>query len=142
MLARIVGISEIWNHYAAGVYYARLPIVEVPIPRRPRSRGESRMGFTSLVTHGLSAISVYGKIVGVRLLCFTSAMILATALAIAGGFATHLLARAPVPALAMALFGLLLVLLRRMAIRAASTPFWRQTTGISAPATCRRSSSA
>lgn len=71
-LQRLVGISEIWNHYAAAVYNARLPLVQVPIPRATRLAGKSRMNFVALVAHGLSAISVYSEIVGVRILAATS----------------------------------------------------------------------
>lgn len=68
LLERLVGVSEIWNHYAAAVYKARLPVVQVPVPRAHRVEGHSRMNFVALVTHGLSAISVYGDVVGVRML--------------------------------------------------------------------------
>src|SRR5205807_8584761 len=40
----------------------------VPIPRGSRIAGASQMNFVALVSHGLSAISVFGDIVGVRLL--------------------------------------------------------------------------
>jgi polyisoprenyl-phosphate glycosyltransferase len=40
----------------------------IPIPRGTRIAGTSRMNFVDLVSHGLSAISVFGDIVGVRLL--------------------------------------------------------------------------
>ena len=76
LLSRLVGVSEIWNHYAAAVFQARLPVDTVPIPRAPRLKGTSKMNFISWVTHGLSAISVYGETVGVRMLCFTSILIL------------------------------------------------------------------
>lgn len=81
LLGKVVGISEVWNHYAAGVFHARLPLDSVPIDRAPRLMGKSKMNFVSLVTHGMSAISVYGDIVGVRLLCLTSFLML---LALAG----------------------------------------------------------
>jgi glycosyltransferase involved in cell wall biosynthesis len=68
LLARLVGVSEIWNHYAAAVEKARLPRLLVPISRGRRIRGESKMNFVSLVTHGLSAISVFSDEIGVRLL--------------------------------------------------------------------------
>jgi uncharacterized membrane protein len=45
--------------------------VQVPVERAPRRAGESKMDFVGLVTHGLSAISVYGDVVGVRLACWT-----------------------------------------------------------------------
>jgi hypothetical protein len=38
------------------------------VPRAPRIAGTSRMNFNALVLHGLSAISVYSDIIGVRLL--------------------------------------------------------------------------
>jgi hypothetical protein len=62
------------------------------------------------VIHGLSAISVYGETVGVRLLCLTAAMIALAFLAIAGTLATGLLASTPTSAPAAALLALLLVL--------------------------------
>lgn len=71
VLRRIVGVSEIWNHYAAGALKARVSYAEVPIKRGTRLAGKSKMNFPSLVTHGLSAISVHGDIVGVRLLVTT-----------------------------------------------------------------------
>jgi membrane-bound metal-dependent hydrolase YbcI (DUF457 family) len=40
----------------------------IPIPRGYRIAGKSRMNFVALVTHGLSAISVFGDVVGVRIL--------------------------------------------------------------------------
>ena len=74
LLERLVGVSEMWNHYAASVVKARLPMDKVPIPRAKRLQGRSKMGFVSLVTHGLSAISVYSDTVGVRLMCFAAAL--------------------------------------------------------------------
>ena len=67
-LRTLLVVSELWNHYAAAMHRAGLPFVMVPIPRGQRIAGRSTMNFVSLVTHGLSAISVFGDIVGVRLL--------------------------------------------------------------------------
>jgi hypothetical protein len=61
-------MSELWNHYAAAVFRSKLPFTMIPIPRGTRIAGTSRMNFVALVSHGLSAISVFGDIVGVRLL--------------------------------------------------------------------------
>jgi len=71
VLRRLVGVSEIWNHYAVGALKARVPSIQVPIKRAPRLTGTSKMNFPSLVTHGLSAISVHGEVVGARLLVAT-----------------------------------------------------------------------
>lgn len=68
MLGRLVGVSELWNHYAAAVVKARLPTTMIPLARGKRIHGQSKMNFVSLVTHGLSAISVFSDEIGVRLL--------------------------------------------------------------------------
>lgn len=67
-LGTMVTMSELWNHYAASVFRSRLPFTMIPIPRGSRIAGTSSMNFVGLVTHGLSAISVFGDVVGVRLL--------------------------------------------------------------------------
>ncbi len=67
-LNTLVVMSELWNHYAAAVFRSKLPFSTTPIPRGTRIAGTSRMNFVALVSHGLSAISVFGDIVGVRLL--------------------------------------------------------------------------
>jgi polyisoprenyl-phosphate glycosyltransferase len=61
-------LNELWNHYAAALFRSGLAFAMIPIPRGSRIAGTSRMNFVALVTHGLSAISVFGDIVGVRLL--------------------------------------------------------------------------
>jgi glycosyltransferase involved in cell wall biosynthesis len=67
-LGTLVVVSETWNHYAAAVFRSKLPFTMVPIPRGHRIAGASQMNFVGLVSHGLSAISVFGDVVGVRLL--------------------------------------------------------------------------
>ncbi len=66
-LNTLVVMSEMWNHYAAAVFRSNLPFTMIPIPRGTRIAGTSRMNFVALVSHGLSAISVFGDVVGVRL---------------------------------------------------------------------------
>lgn len=68
MLSRLVVVSELWNHYAASVVKGRIPYAMIPTLRATRLAGESRMNFTSLVTHGLSAMSVFSDRIGVRLI--------------------------------------------------------------------------
>jgi polyisoprenyl-phosphate glycosyltransferase len=68
LLSSIVAVSELWNHYAAAVVKARLPYTTIPTRRGTRLHGRSSMRFVSLVTHGLSAMSVFGDAIGVRLL--------------------------------------------------------------------------
>lgn len=67
-LDRLVSVSELWNHYAAAVVAARIPNCQIPIDRGERISGQSKMNLISLVVHGLSAISVQGEVVSVRVL--------------------------------------------------------------------------
>jgi glycosyltransferase involved in cell wall biosynthesis len=73
--------SELWNHYAAAVFRSGLPVTTIPIPRGRRFFGTSKMNFVALTAHGMSAISVFGDVVGVRLLVGS---IIGSLLAIAG----------------------------------------------------------
>lgn len=81
-LNTLVVMSELWNHYAAAVFRSNLPFTMIPIPRGTRIAGTSRMNFVALVSHGLSAISVFGEVVGVRLLIGSLAGSLLAGLAI------------------------------------------------------------
>lgn len=67
VLERVVGISEIWNHYAAAVIHARVPIDFVPIARGRRLAGVSKMNLPGLVQHGLCALSVWSDVIIARL---------------------------------------------------------------------------
>ncbi|MEO6805811.1 MAG: glycosyltransferase [Edaphobacter sp.] len=92
-LSTLVVMSELWNHYAAAVFRSRLPFTMIPIPRGTRIAGMSRMSFPALVSHGLSAISVFSDIVGVRLLIGSLAesflAVLAIVLVLVIRFFTH-----------------------------------------------------
>jgi glycosyltransferase involved in cell wall biosynthesis len=78
LLNRLMGVSAIWNHYAASVFHAKLPLEMIPIPRGQRIAGKSKMNYTSLIVHGMSAISVFGETVAVRLLCVVSLLMILT----------------------------------------------------------------
>jgi hypothetical protein len=67
-MARLMAVPDLWNHYAASVYRARLPRTLVLRPRGRRLVGESKMNFVSLLIHGLSAMSVFSDQVSARLL--------------------------------------------------------------------------
>ena len=80
LVGAIVVTSEAWSHYAASVVKARIPMTTVPMDRGRRLAGTSAMNYVSLVTHGLSAISVFREVVGTRLLLASIA-----AVALGGG---------------------------------------------------------
>jgi len=112
LLGRLVVVSEIWNHYAAAVYKARFPVAQVPTPRARRLAGESKMNFVALVAHGLSAISVQGEIVGVRLVCLAAALISLSLLSLAVVFGLSLFTTLAIPSwatTAAAMIGILVV---------------------------------
>ena len=107
LLRRLVAVSEIWNHYAAGVQRARVPSVYLPTSRGKRLAGRSSMNFVSLITHGMSAISVHAETVGSRMLVAAvafAALVLVTMLAVVG---VRLLTALAIPGWATFVLGLL-----------------------------------
>jgi len=68
LLERLVIVAELWNNYPASVMKARLPYGTITTRRGRRYKGTSQMNLISLIIHGLSAISVFGEIIGVRAL--------------------------------------------------------------------------
>lgn len=76
-LERLVVSSEIWSHYAAAITNTRVPFTAIPTARAKRIAGRSRMNFTALVVHGLSALSLYSHAIGVRLLVIAGVVIVA-----------------------------------------------------------------
>ncbi len=73
-LGRIAVEPMLWNHYAASVMRARLPVERIPTERGGRLQGQSRLNFVGLVIHGLSALACYGEIIGVRLILFSGVL--------------------------------------------------------------------
>ena len=110
-LKRLVCSSELWIHYAAAVACSRLPIVKVPCDRGQRYAGQSHMKLTSLVVHGLSAISVFGETVGVRICLALGAVSGTTVLALLIVLYLRFMTDLAVPGWATSATGLLLILL-------------------------------
>jgi hypothetical protein len=111
LVRRLVVVSELWNHYAAAVFKARLPRASIPTERAPRLAGRSSMNFVDLVMHGLSALSVHAELVGVRLVVVTaivaSAMVSALLATVGFGLFTPL----TMPAWTSTAVGVLLIVL-------------------------------
>ncbi len=80
ILSRAVLLSEIWNHYAAGIIKSRVPYTSIPTVRAKRLAGQSQMNFTSLVMHGLSSIAVHSDTIGVRALMLCAGLAALTVL--------------------------------------------------------------
>lgn len=113
-LKRLVAVSELWNHYAAAVHKAKLPIALIPTQRSPRLAGPSSMDSVALVVHGLSAMAVFGDRIGVRLLILVSCGILLTMGALATVVSVRLFTTLAVPGWATYVTGLLVVMLIQM----------------------------
>ena len=115
-LASLVGVAEIWNHYAAAVFKSRQPCCGIAACRAPRLAGRSRMNFVSLVIHGLSAISVHADVVGVRLLIASLLGILLAAAGLAAIVAVRLLTALAIPGWATSAAGILAVVLLELVL--------------------------
>jgi glycosyltransferase involved in cell wall biosynthesis len=110
-LQSLVVVSELWNHYAAAAFKSRQPMCLVPTHRASRLSGQSRMNFVDLVAHGLGAISVYGEIIGVRLLVLACLLIVGATGGIAAIIAVRLSTTWAIPGWATYTLGLMVVVL-------------------------------
>lgn len=110
-LNSLVVVSELWNHYAAAALASRQPFETVPTRRGKRLDGKSSMNFIRLVCHGLSAISVFGDVVGVRLLVALFGLSTASVLGMGATLAVRLLTTLAIPGWTTTVLGVLSVLL-------------------------------
>jgi hypothetical protein len=113
-LQKLVAVSELWNHYAAAVFKARLPRTLVPTTRGHRLSGRSRMNFVSLVGHGLSALSVHAELIGVRMLVLTVLLTLVVCGLLATVVALKMWTSLAIPGWATSAAGLLVLVLFQM----------------------------
>lgn len=89
-LARVIASPDLWNHYAAAVYRAKISRRMVPLARGVRLIGRSKMNFVSLLMHGLSAISVFSDQVSARILTASAAFAAVAVGIAASGITTRL----------------------------------------------------
>lgn len=111
LVGRLVTVPELWNHYAAAVFKARVPREGVPTTRAPRLGGQSRMDFVSLLSHGLSALSVHAELIGVRLLAATATVTFLVLALLAGVVTARLATPVAMPGWVATLVGVLVILL-------------------------------
>lgn len=83
LIRRVASISDIWNHFPAGIMRGKIPFETIPTARGSRLHGESSMNLVSLVIHGLSGLAVHADVVVVRavigILIFAAAVVAAIA---------------------------------------------------------------
>lgn len=82
LTGRVAHVSEIWNHFSGGIIKSRIPYSSIPLERGRRLAGESKMNFTSLVLHGLSAVAVHADTMAVRLMLFCIGLVCLSVLSI------------------------------------------------------------
>ena len=109
-LRQLTHTPELWNHYAATVISSKIPVRKVDCPRGLRYSGQSKMNITSLVTHGLRAISVFGETVGVRLSIALGAIGLISFAGLIGVILIRIFTDLAIPGWATNATGLLLIL--------------------------------
>lgn len=68
ILKKVITLTEIWNHFAAGILKSKIPFDSIPTDRQQRLSGKPQMKFVDLLTHALKSISVYADKAGARLL--------------------------------------------------------------------------
>ena len=109
-LSRLMVNSELWNHYAAAVFRSRLAHEMVPLARDRRLSGRSRMNFTALIVHGISAIAVFSDVVSVRLLIAAALSGIVSLLLIAAVASVRFCTNLAIPGWATFATGFLLVI--------------------------------
>ena len=115
-LHRLMVAPELWNHYAAAVFRARLPHASIPLPRGTRLDGRSKMNFVSLLVHGLSAISVFSDVVGARLLAVAALAIAFTGALLGVVAGVRLFTNLAIPGWATYVTGILLIVMAQALI--------------------------
>lgn len=109
VLRRLVSGSDIWNHYAAAIGRAGLPMELLSTDRGQRYAGKGQMTWTSLIVHGMSAISVFSDRVAVRLIIASLSIFFFSMLAMLAVAAIRFLTELAIPGWASQVFGTLIL---------------------------------
>jgi polyisoprenyl-phosphate glycosyltransferase len=110
-LRRLVHMPELWNNLPAAIMRSRLRFTQVPTVRGTRYAGRSKMNFSALVMHGLSAMSVYTDLIFVRVLLVASGVSVLSVAAICVVLAIRLGTSLAIPGWATTVLGDLIIIL-------------------------------
>lgn len=80
----LIHMPELWNSFTATILKSRCPFVCVKCDRGKRYKGQSKMAFSSLIIHGMSALSVFSDTAFARLLLFAAFVTFTTIFFIVG----------------------------------------------------------
>jgi hypothetical protein len=117
-LRALVVTPELWAHYAASVFVARLPTAFVPTNRASRLAGRSGMNFVALVVHGLSALAVWSDIVATRVVTALAALAAASGGLAVAVIVIRLFTDRAIPGWASQITGLAVLLLTQSLVSA------------------------
>jgi hypothetical protein len=95
--ARLIYMPELWNQLPATVLRSGLSVKKVLVDRTPRFQGRSKMTTASLISHGLSAMSIFLDRVFARLLIFFSVLGLGMGSLVVLGIILRLVTQVPIP---------------------------------------------
>ena len=109
IIGNVLEMPEARMHFAAALKSSSLPTTEVPVDRGERYSGQSKMNFSTLVLHGLSAIAVYADIVFTRVLILTVALMLATIISVIVVVCVRLFTDTAIPGWATYVSGMLFI---------------------------------
>ena len=110
ILDKIVVDMNLWNHYAAAIANSKLIYRTISSKRGSRLYGKSKLNFTGLVIHGLSAMSCYNEIIATRLLFSTLMTIFIYLVCIGGIVAIRLFTVLAIPGWATYTIGILTII--------------------------------
>ena len=94
---RLANTPDAWNNVPATLMRSRVRIDRVPLDRGKRFDGQSRLGLTALVNHGLGAVAVYSDVVFTRIILACSAALGASVLVGIAALITRILTGSPLP---------------------------------------------
>lgn len=110
-LARLVCMSELWNHYAGAALRSRFRQRRVPLDRGSRVLGRSQMGgIIPLVLHGIAGIATFHELVATRILVASVGLVGALVLALLAVVGVRLATSLAIPGWATYTAGTLLVI--------------------------------
>ena len=94
---RLANTPDAWNNLPTTLMRSRAQILRVPLDRGQRFEGQSRLGLTGLVNHGLGAVAVYSDVVFTRVILGSSAALGASVLVGITALITRILTGSPLP---------------------------------------------
>jgi hypothetical protein len=120
-LSSLVFKNDIWNHLAAAIIKSKLPLLTVPVPRRQRFTGTSKMSLTRLVIHGLGAITVFVDYLSARLLIGSLVLLIMTAISICIIVGIKVFTNLAIPGWASVLTGVMFIIFMQSFLLTLST---------------------